>query len=66
MLLCLNQGFGVLLEPLNLFYMAVRIYLYIQIIFTYLDNYGTPVLSCAFTIKYMFFFLNTRCNKDNI
>ena len=66
MLLCLNQGFGVLLEPLYLFYMAVRIYLYIQIVITYLDYSGTPVLSCAFTIKYMFFFLNTHCNKDNI
>ena len=28
-LLWLNQGFGVLLEPLNIFYIAVRIYLYI-------------------------------------
>ena len=55
-LLWLNQGFGVLPTPLNLFYMAVRIYLYPE----------TIVFSCTFSIEYMFFFRNIRCNKDDI
>ena len=37
-----------------------------QDLFIYLDYPETPVLSCAFTIKYMFFFKKARCNKDDI
>ena len=51
---------GVLLEPLNLFLFGG------QNLLKYLDYPETPVLSCAFTIQYLVFFQNTRCNKDDI
>ena len=56
--LWLNQSFGVLPSPLNLSYLAIRIF--------YLDYSETTVLSCTFAIKCMLFSEIARCTKDDI